>query len=100
MARTVSDLCRSIIIVFDSVERVRRTVEARFAKLKDEDDKKDPVEKDTSTEGSVLPKPSPPSQRLSVFRTNEPFILTHNITRGVMHAIDSGLYFLFMLAIM
>jgi len=76
-------------------EQMLRQGEARFTRLRDEktDDKCEEVKANV-----VAPPKSP--QRSSSFRVSAPFILTHNVVRGVMFAISAALGYLFMLAVM
>jgi len=62
----------------------------------DKDDQSSAV--DANTTGPAVSQA--PRNPLSTVRLAAPFIPTHNMTRGVMHAITAALNYLFMLAIM
>lgn len=89
--------------------RMRRKLDARFMQIRDDKSDKDvkvptedvDIQTQPVVESNNKNKTSSPSQpHPSRFRLAAPFILSHNVTRGVMFAISAVLNFLFMLAVM
>lgn len=91
--------------------RMRRKLDARFMQIRDDKSDKDvkvstedvdiqtqPVVESNNNNNNKTSSPSQPHP--SRFRLAAPFILSHNVTRGVMFAISAVLNFLFMLAVM
>jgi len=74
-----------------------RKAEARLVPNDEKDEKS--VQESSSIMGAIPTLPKSIQRRTKV-RIVAPFILTHNLIRGLMHAISMGLNFLFMLAIM
>jgi len=80
-------------------EQMLKAAHARFPSLPDDKSEKD-AKADGGDAGASTPPPLKSSHSVAPVRIAAPFILKHNVTRGVMHTITATLNFLFMLAIM